>query len=64
MSLRYITWPGGMDMDEEKARGARINARGARLAEAVLSEAGKAQNLEERVSVLEKAVAKLYEVLL
>ena len=51
-------------MDEEKVIGARINARGARMAEAVLSEAGKAQNLEERVSVLEKAVAKLYEVLL
>jgi len=49
-------------MDEEKARVAQM--RGARLAEAVLSEAGKAQNLEERVSVLEKAVAKLYEVLL
>ena len=62
MSLRYTTWPGGMDMDEEKARGARM--RGARMAKAVLSEAGKAQNLEERVSVLEKAVAKLYEILL
>jgi len=51
-------------MDEEKVIGARINARGARMAEAVLSEAGKAKNLEERVSTLEKAVAKLYEVLL
>ena len=62
MSLRFSTLPGGMDMDEEKARGART--RGARLAKAVLSEAGKAKNLEERVSTLEKAVAKLYEVLL
>ena len=57
MSLKYITWLGDMVMDEEKARGAR-------MAKAVLSEAGKAKNLEERVSVLEKAVAKLYEVLL
>ena len=64
MSLRYTTWPGGMDMDEEKVIGARINARGARMAKAVLSEARNATNLEERVSVLEKAVAKLYEVLL
>ena len=51
-----------MDMDEEKARVAQM--RGARMAEAVLSEARNATNLEERVSALEKAVAKLYEVLL
>ena len=62
MSLKYITLPGDMGMDEEKLD--KEKARGARMAEAVLSKAGKAKDLDERVSVLEKAVAKLYEVLL